>query len=87
MRRNSSTEPTAARRYEELARRGPLVAVGVGVPVEPVPGVRGADLHPDDDLADEGPDEDRRFEFVVTHDRPIVLAAARSLMDRLVPIG
>jgi EAL domain-containing protein (putative c-di-GMP-specific phosphodiesterase class I) len=37
------------------------------------------------DLGDSGPDDDRRFEFVVTHDREIVLAAARSLMSRLIP--
>jgi DICT domain-containing protein len=35
------------------------------------------------DLGDDGPDHDRRFQFVVTHDREIVLAAARSLMSRL----
>lgn len=35
------------------------------------------------DLGDDGPDLDRRFEFVVTHDRPTVLAAARSLMARI----
>lgn len=35
------------------------------------------------DLGDTGPDHERRFEFVVTHDREIVLAAARSLMSRL----
>jgi hypothetical protein len=35
------------------------------------------------DLGDDGPDLDRRYEFVVTHDRDIVLAAARSLMSRL----
>lgn len=35
------------------------------------------------DLGDSGPDHHRRFAFVVTHDRDIVLAAARSLMSRL----
>lgn len=35
------------------------------------------------DLGDRGPDHDRRFEFVVTHDRDLVLAVARSLMSRL----
>lgn len=35
------------------------------------------------DLGDQGRDHDRRFEFVVTHDRELVLAAARSLMSRI----
>lgn len=39
------------------------------------------------DLGDDGPDNDRRFEFLVTHDRPIVLAAGRSLMSRLLPLS
>lgn len=36
------------------------------------------------DLGDDGPDHDRRFEFTVTHDRDLVLEAARSLMARIV---
>ena len=35
------------------------------------------------DLGDDGPDEERRFEFIVTHDRDLVLDAARSLMARI----
>ena len=35
------------------------------------------------DLGDSGPDLDRRYEFVVTHDRDLVLGAARSLMSRI----
>lgn len=35
------------------------------------------------DLGDDGPDMDRRYEFLVTHDRELVLAAARSLMARV----
>ncbi len=35
------------------------------------------------DLGDDGPDRDRRFAFRVTHDRPLVLAAARSLLVRV----
>lgn len=35
------------------------------------------------DLGDSGPDNDRRYEFVVTHDRELVLSAARSLMSRI----
>ncbi|MCU1394915.1 MAG: hypothetical protein JWM34_3343 [Ilumatobacteraceae bacterium] len=34
------------------------------------------------DLGDDGPDASRRFEFVVTHDRDLVVAAARMLMSR-----
>ena len=39
------------------------------------------------DLGDTGPERDRRFEFLVTHDRAIVLDAARSLLSRLVPLS
>jgi DICT domain-containing protein len=43
-----------ARRYEALARRSSLVAAfGVGLTDEPVHGVRGAPLDPDDALAGE----------------------------------
>jgi DICT domain-containing protein len=37
------------------------------------------------DLGDQGPDLDRRFEFVVTYDRDLVLQAASSLMARISP--
>lgn len=37
------------------------------------------------ELDDEGPDMDRRFDFVVTYDRDVVLDAARSLMGRVAP--
>ena len=97
------------RRYEKLGLHCALVgALGVGMPVEPARGVRGANLAPDDELAgewtvvvvgshyagaliakdcgDTGPERDRRFEFLVTHDRALVLDAARSLMSRLVPL-
>lgn len=38
------------------------------------------------DLGDRDcPDEDRRFEFLHTHDRRVVVAAARSLMRRILP--
>ena len=37
------------------------------------------------DLGDDGPRGDRRFAFVVTHDRKAVVAAARSLMARITP--
>ncbi|MEP7112092.1 MAG: DICT sensory domain-containing protein [Ilumatobacteraceae bacterium] len=35
------------------------------------------------DLGDDGPDAERRFAFRVTHDRDLVLAAARSLLVRV----
>jgi len=39
------------------------------------------------DCGDSGPERDRRFEFLVSHDRPLVLDAARSLLSRLVPLN
>jgi EAL domain-containing protein (putative c-di-GMP-specific phosphodiesterase class I) len=39
------------------------------------------------DCGDIGVESERRFEFVVTHDRALVLDAARSLLVRLVPLG
>jgi len=35
------------------------------------------------DLGDEGPDHERRFDYVVTYDRDLVLAAATSLLRRV----
>ncbi|WP_415972267.1 EAL domain-containing protein [Rhodococcus sp. 077-4] len=37
------------------------------------------------DLGDIGAENTRRFEFLLTHDRRIVVAAARSLMSRVIP--
>jgi EAL domain-containing protein (putative c-di-GMP-specific phosphodiesterase class I) len=37
------------------------------------------------DLGDDGPDGDRRFDFVITHDRDLVVRAAQPLLDRLLP--
>jgi DICT domain-containing protein len=37
------------------------------------------------DLGDSGPDRERRFAFVVTHDRALVVEAARSLLGWLAP--
>jgi EAL domain-containing protein (putative c-di-GMP-specific phosphodiesterase class I) len=46
--------PVTRRRYEALARRASLVAAfGIGLPAEPVHGVRGAELSSDDALAAE----------------------------------
>ncbi len=36
------------------------------------------------DLGDEGADADRRFDYFVTYDRELVVAAARTLMARIV---
>ncbi len=36
------------------------------------------------DLGDDGPDRERRFEFMITHHRETVVAAGRSLMGRIV---
>jgi EAL domain-containing protein (putative c-di-GMP-specific phosphodiesterase class I) len=36
------------------------------------------------DLGDSGPDRDRRFSFALTHDHETVLAAARSLLQRVI---
>ena len=35
------------------------------------------------DIGDEGPDMERRFDFAITHDRPLVLAAARAALHRI----
>jgi EAL domain-containing protein (putative c-di-GMP-specific phosphodiesterase class I) len=37
------------------------------------------------DLGDDGPDRERRFEMVITHDRDLVVAAARTLLARIGP--
>jgi hypothetical protein len=37
------------------------------------------------DLGDTGPDSERRFAFTLTHDRALVLEAARSLLAWLAP--
>lgn len=38
------------------------------------------------DLGDNGPDSQRRFDYVVTHDRQLVIEAARSLLHWLAPV-
>jgi DICT domain-containing protein len=46
--------PRTAERYARIAERSPLVAaLGVGLGEEPIPGVRGAHLTPDDPLRGE----------------------------------
>jgi DICT domain-containing protein len=39
------------------------------------------------DCGDDGPDADRRFDLVITHDRDLVARATQPLLDRLVPAG
>lgn len=101
--------PNVVERYADLAASHPFVAaLGVGLPHEPAPGVRGAALDKTErfssewtvtavgrhyfaaliarDLGDvDVPDADRRFEFVLTHDRRLAVSAARSLMTRVLP--
>ncbi|WP_375492387.1 EAL domain-containing protein [uncultured Jatrophihabitans sp.] len=38
------------------------------------------------DLGDTGPDDERRFDYVLTHDRDVVVAAAAALMSRVTPV-
>jgi EAL domain-containing protein (putative c-di-GMP-specific phosphodiesterase class I) len=95
-------------RFEFLATRAAFIgALGHGMPVTPVAGIRGAALGADDplrgewdlvvigpnfaaalvarDCGDTGPDDQRRFDFVMTHDRELVVRAAEPLLRRLVP--
>ena len=39
------------------------------------------------DLGDDGPDRHRRFDYAVTHDRELVIEAARSLLRCLAPVS
>ena len=98
--------PATRVRYERLADRAAFVAaLGVGMGAAPVPGVRGAELAPDDilrhewnlavlgphyagavvarDLGDTGSDRGRRFEFVLTFDRDLVVDVAAAPMARV----
>jgi EAL domain-containing protein (putative c-di-GMP-specific phosphodiesterase class I) len=102
--------PRTRERYARLAEHVTFVgALGAGMGAEPVPGVRGAHLLPDDavrgewdiavlgphfaaalvarDLGDGGPESDRRFEYVLTHDRDLVVRLASDLMARMLPVG
>jgi EAL domain-containing protein (putative c-di-GMP-specific phosphodiesterase class I) len=95
-------------RYARLAEHVTFVgALGAGMGAEPVAGVRGAHLLPDDavrgewdiavlgphfaaalvarDLGDGGPESRRRFEYVLTHDRDLVVGLATDLMARMLP--
>lgn len=101
--------PATATRFRRIAKHSPLVAaLGIGLPAEPVPGVRGACLGDDRlrgewnvivvgphraaalvarDLGDECMDSARRFDFAITHDRALVVAAARSLLRHIAPVS
>lgn len=98
---------TTAARYAEMARRVALVAaIGVGMPTEPAPGVRGTCVDPGSPLADgwtvaviaphfsaafsARPRRDHagdrsRLEFVLTHDRDLVIQASLALMQHVIP--
>jgi EAL domain-containing protein (putative c-di-GMP-specific phosphodiesterase class I) len=100
---------TATReRYSRLVERAAFVGVlAEGMPAEPLPGVRGCVLDPDDalkgewdiavvgphfaaslvarDLGDDGPDGERRFEFVLSHDRTLAIQVAAALLARVWP--
>lgn len=98
--------PRTAALYERLAADRPLVAaLGVEMPSEPAPGVRGQAIDADEalrgqwnvvilgahiagalvaaDLGDEGPDLERRFDFVISYERELVVGAASSLIARI----
>ena len=102
--------PATRRRYADLADHVAFVAAyGAGMPPQPVHGVRGAMLAPEDpvvgewdltvvsphftaallarDLGDDGPERDRRFAFVLTHQPDEVLHAAQLLMRRVAADG
>lgn len=97
------------RRYAELARGAAFVgALGAGMPDQPLPGIRGGRLGPDDvlcaewdiavvgphyaatllayDLGGDEPDPQRRFEFVLSHDRDLAVEVAVALMARISPV-
>ncbi|HLI60012.1 MAG TPA: EAL domain-containing protein [Solirubrobacteraceae bacterium] len=102
--------PSTAIRYRLLHHGASLVAaLAVGLDVEPVAGVRGASIGPDDPLAGEWSvlvvaphfagalvardlgdaaesEPDRRFAFATTYRRELVIAAARTLLERVVPL-
>ncbi len=38
------------------------------------------------DLGDDGPDGDRRFDYIITHNRALVIAAAAGLLTKITPL-
>jgi EAL domain-containing protein (putative c-di-GMP-specific phosphodiesterase class I) len=100
--------PLTRERYARLAAGAAFVgALGAGMPVEPMPGVRGGLLTVGDpllgewdvavlgphfaaclvarDLGETGPDMQRQFEFVLSHDREVATEVADALMSRIRP--
>ena len=100
--------PATRRRYAKLARTTAFLgALGLDMPPEPIPGVRGGQITEFDpligewdiavigphfaatlvarDLGDDGTDGERRFEFIISHDRELTIAVATSLMTRIAP--
>jgi EAL domain-containing protein (putative c-di-GMP-specific phosphodiesterase class I) len=98
--------PATRRRYLQLAQRAAFVGVfGRGMPLTPMPGIRGGHLSPADpllsewdiavigphfascltarDLGDSGPDLQRRFEFVLSHNRELAIKVATALFSRI----
>jgi EAL domain-containing protein (putative c-di-GMP-specific phosphodiesterase class I) len=75
-------EPTTGVRGATLALDDPLTGEWTVVLV----GAHYAAAFIARDIGDTGPEEERRFEFILTHDRETVIRAGRSLMNRLVPI-
>ena len=67
----AATSPTATRccRSGTLAVIGPHFAASLAAR----------------DLGDTGPEDERRFDFVVSHNRDLATEAARSLMSRIAP--
>jgi EAL domain-containing protein (putative c-di-GMP-specific phosphodiesterase class I) len=98
--------PATRRRYRQLAQCAAFVGVlGRGMPLAPMPGIRGGHLSPADpihsewdiavigphfasclvarDLGDSGPDRQRRFEFVLSHNRELAIKVATALFSRI----
>lgn len=107
---DSRFTPLTRQRYARLAESAAFVgALGAGMPIEPVRGVRGASLDEAErlrgewdvaviaphfaaalvarDLGDDGPEHDRRFDYVLTYDRDLVVDVAASLMAFVTPAG
>jgi DICT domain-containing protein len=84
-----------AKRYLDVVQHASFVgALGVGLGVQPVAGGRWpvASLGPHyaaaliaKDLGDDGPESGRRFDYVITHDRANLTAAASSLLQLVSP--
>ena len=100
--------PATRRRYSQLAQCAAFVGIlGRGMPLSPMPGIRGGPLSSADpilsewdmavigphfascltarDLGDSGPDQQRRFEFVLSHKRELAIKVATALLSRVSP--